>query len=236
MVVFIKKTKFFLSKSSSLFLILFKIFRYNDRRIVNKKTNLVIEGFPRSANTFCYAAFKTIEPKLSISSHIHLPVNVNLAFKKKVPCIVLIREPLDCIISFIIREKVDIKYAMEYYLFFHKNLKINYSNLLIVQFSTIVHDFSIVIKKFNSIFKENYKIENKEIFTEKVFDYVKEMDMKDTGEKKINHNTVAIPSKERKKQKDKYINLIKTNPNYSLLLNQCSDIYIKIKNQSKNII
>ena len=227
------KTKFYISKINFLFYIIFKIFRKNDNRIVTNKTHLVIEGYPRSANTYCYSIFKTLDTNLNIASHIHLPVNINLGLNKKIPCIAIIRDPIDCITSYMIRENIEILHAINYYLFFHNNLDVNNNKLLIVKFSTIISNYEKVINKYNHLFNTKYFVNENHNFDELVVERVKKMDMQDTGEDIINHLTVALPSKEREKLKNKYKTLIKIK--HYKRLEKCNQLYNKLLTKSKNI-
>ncbi|MDA9889465.1 sulfotransferase domain-containing protein, partial [Synechococcus sp. AH-224-G16] len=67
----------------------------------SKNTDLTIEGFPRSANSFLEVAIKEVSAKpLLISHHVHARANIYRSIKLKVPCVVLYRNPVDAIVSF----------------------------------------------------------------------------------------------------------------------------------------
>jgi hypothetical protein len=71
------------------------------RRIVSPGHDLVIEGFPRSANSFAVSAFMFAngwrDPR--IATHAHSPAQVHLAARWGVPTILLIRRPEAAIIG-----------------------------------------------------------------------------------------------------------------------------------------
>jgi hypothetical protein len=78
LVVF-KKGRYTLStlimRYSLLFFPLARLFPRNKNQVVDKETHLVIEGFPRSANTFAVAAFKYSQKgSIKIAHHLHVPV------------------------------------------------------------------------------------------------------------------------------------------------------------------
>ena len=69
--------------------------------LVSKHANLTIEGFPRSANSFLEAAINEVSAQpLIISHHVHARANIYRSLKLKVPCVVLYRNPVDAIVSF----------------------------------------------------------------------------------------------------------------------------------------
>jgi len=67
-------------------------------RTVCSDTDLCLEGYPRSANSFMSAFFNKYT-KLNLSDHTHYSSNVLLAINKGKRVIVLIRKPEDAIVS-----------------------------------------------------------------------------------------------------------------------------------------
>lgn len=69
-------------------------------------TQLVIEGMPRSGNTFAFFAIKHAERQdgreIALSSHVHTPSAVKAAVAAGYPTMVVIRKPLDAIVSLLI--------------------------------------------------------------------------------------------------------------------------------------
>tara|TARA_B100002052_G_scaffold297744_1_gene329228 strand:+ start:396 stop:1100 length:705 start_codon:yes stop_codon:yes gene_type:complete len=227
--------KFLLANNLFLYKLIFLILRFNDNRIVRKNTDLVIEGFPRSANTFCKAAFLMIDSHLSIASHIHLPINIKLGLKNKIPIIILIRKPIDAITSHIIRSSSNVSNAINSYKRFHINISYNDSRVLFVKFETIVKNFPIVITKYNELFDTNYNIDiDIKDFNKKVFKFVKTMDKIDNSSNMTNHKTVAIPNQKRIIQKNTLTNQI--NSEFFEMINDCNTIYKDILAKAKNII
>nr|MBA2566441.1 hypothetical protein [Thermoleophilaceae bacterium] len=64
--------------------------RWFFRRVVRPSTRVVIEGFPRSANSYTFLAFRGWNPGVRIGHHLHTPLQVTLAVRLGVPCAVLI--------------------------------------------------------------------------------------------------------------------------------------------------
>src|SRR5689334_19049404 len=74
-------------------------------RAVSRGTEIVIEGFPRSANTFAVVAFRLAQQReIEIAHHLHAAAQIKHAINLKVPVIVLIREPSDAILSVAVKD------------------------------------------------------------------------------------------------------------------------------------
>jgi len=57
------------------------------------ETDLVVEGFPRSANTYTAEAIKLANPEITLTHHLHQPLVIEWAVARGVPTILTIREP-----------------------------------------------------------------------------------------------------------------------------------------------
>ena len=125
----------------------FKIFGgKNSWLLFNNKTEIVIEGFPRSANTFSVVYFEITQPRVvSVAHHLHVEAQLIWAAQNSIPGVVLIREPEDCIRSLVVRESnMTVKLALKRYIKF-------YTNLLPYRDSLVVADFSSVIKNMGNV-------------------------------------------------------------------------------------
>lgn len=66
------------------------------KRIVHLNSELMIVGYPRCANSFALAAFRSVNGgsiKLRVATHVHSPAQVRQAIRWSIPCLVLIRKP-----------------------------------------------------------------------------------------------------------------------------------------------
>jgi hypothetical protein len=69
-------------------------------RLVTDATDLCIEGFPRSANSFAVGAFEHAQDRsYTIAHHNHVPAPILNAVRRGLPTIVLIRDPVDAVVS-----------------------------------------------------------------------------------------------------------------------------------------
>ena len=73
--------------------------RNSKKRYPCARTALTVEGYPRSANTFSlYLARELFEGEL-VSSHIHNISSIKAGIRIKAPCVVLIRDGLESVVS-----------------------------------------------------------------------------------------------------------------------------------------
>src|SRR5688500_9849861 len=81
----------------------FPVYRLDGRRrplMVNRDTELVIEGFPRSGNSFVVLGFEAAQGrKVRVAHHQHAPSQIKRGVSMKIPVCVLIRRPMDAVRS-----------------------------------------------------------------------------------------------------------------------------------------
>lgn len=84
-------------------------------------TELVIEGFPRSGNTFAGAAFTVVQGRpVTLGRHMHRPAQVIAAARRGLPTLVFIRRPSDAVLSLVIRHPhISIAKALNDYIRFY---------------------------------------------------------------------------------------------------------------------
>ncbi|MDP8956787.1 MAG: hypothetical protein M3N24_07505 [Actinomycetota bacterium] len=117
-------------------------------------TEIVIEGFPRSANSFAVAAFARAQGrKPQIAHHVHAPAQVIAATRAGVPAIVLIRNPEDAVLEYVIKKPaIRIGQALRGYARFYEPLLRFRSAFLPGVFDEVTKDFGTVIRRVNERF------------------------------------------------------------------------------------
>lgn len=157
-----------------LYLVLLK-FKYRNhwfyKRIISDKTKIMIEGYPRCANSFAVLAFKRAQDiEVPIATHTHSHIHVLNAINIGTPCLVLIRNPSDAIISLKslyieatydgkkTDPQIPIKYLIKWYIRFYKNLIKHKDKIVIADFNDIITDYTTVIKKINDKYNSNFKL------------------------------------------------------------------------------
>ena len=123
-------------------------------------TDLVLEGYPRSGNTFAWYAFMMAQTyPLNVVHHLHKPVRVIEAVKNEIPTLILIRKPKDCVLSYCIYEpRLSIRMGLVHWIRFYKSIKqFNYGYVL-ATFDEIVTDFGHVIETVNNHFGTKFEL------------------------------------------------------------------------------
>jgi hypothetical protein len=132
---------------------LYRLARRDRARVVTPDTELVMEGFPRSANSFARVAFNRAQKgKVRIANGLHVPAQVIRAARWRIPTLVLIREPRDAVLSFAIRDPIPVDQALRYYLSFYETVE-GYSGAYVLgTFEEVTGDFGRVIERINGRF------------------------------------------------------------------------------------
>ena len=139
-------------------------------RIVTRQHALMIEGFPRSGNSFAVQAFKQANPELvgRIATHLHTSAHIIRATQLGVPGMVLVRDPTAAVTSMVAlgtqTGRLDLSGASHSnkdaliaqvtrrYTAFHENLLDLSDRLMIVRFEDVTTDFGAVIDALNQRF------------------------------------------------------------------------------------
>jgi hypothetical protein len=166
-------------------------------------TALVIEGFPRSGNTFSVAAFQIAngrEPHLG--RHLHGAPHLLRAKRLGIPAIALVRAPADAIPSYLIRrEGLHAEDALVEYLDFYRTAWPARDAFVVGLFNDVTTDFGTVIDRVNQRFGTSFaRYEPTPDNEAAAFDLVEEMNrLECRGEVVETH--VGRPSAERDARK-----------------------------------
>jgi hypothetical protein len=137
----------------------YRLARKDQGRVVTLETQLVIEGFPRSANSFARVAFnKAQKGTVRIATGLHVPAQVIRAARWRIPTLVLIRRPKDAVLSFAIRDPISVEQALKYYLSFYETVE-SYSDAYVLgTFEEVTGDFGRVIQRLNERFGTSFSL------------------------------------------------------------------------------
>jgi len=135
-------------------------FRYPEPspEVIGPATELVIEGYMRSANTFAVHAFQSAQRRpVALAHHLHAPAQLIRAARRGVPALVLIREPEDTILSQVQWEPdISMRAALMTYVRFYRALEPYAGAFLTATFPQITEDFGEVIRRLNARFGTNF--------------------------------------------------------------------------------
>ncbi|MCG7893388.1 MAG: hypothetical protein JAZ12_02945 [Candidatus Thiodiazotropha taylori] len=215
--------------SPYMFVPLYRIFGQNKRLLVNERTDIVIEGYPRSGNTFSVLAFQYAQKDTPhIAHHLHASAQVIWAVKKSIPVVVLIREPIDAILSFVIRDKnVGIDEAIKQYIRFYKSIIPYINDIVIAEFDTVISDYGKIIRLINEKYLSTFEVFNHTTENEqKVLELVQKAGEQESNDK-IDERTVARPSVERTVLKEKILPELMSS-RYTQCIKEAQDLYSMI--------
>lgn len=203
-------------------------------KVVDKDTELVIEGFPRSGNTFAFVAFSLAqnrEPKLA--HHLHAPAQVLWAVKNRIPALVLIRDPEDAIISYVIHTpEMSLRQALRNYIRFYSRLAPYRNYFVIARFEEVIRDFGRVIQNVNTKFGTSFlTFEHTDENLKDCFEIIELQNTSDRGDRNFSERTVARPSLAREKNKKAIRELI-GNSSFKHLVADARDIYKELTAKS----
>ena len=144
-------------------------------RVASPKTDIAIEGFQRCANSFAVQAFRSVNEastKLRIATHLHSPANVYQAVRFNVPTMVLIRNPDECLVSWLalamqlgklpkesLTEQNQMRrmcYWTQRYTQFYQRLMPARTSFVTVDFDEVVTDFGACIDRLNARFQTSF--------------------------------------------------------------------------------
>lgn len=164
-------------------------------------TEVVIEGFPRSANTFARYAFQFAQgsPR-KVATHFHMPSQVIYAARHRIPCIVLMREPEDALLSLAQRHpEFPLARSVDDYIHFHAAIWPYRERFVVGFFEEVTADFGKVTARLNEKFGKSFAcFEPTEENLAEVQTRIRAFNERAEGG---NEDQLAVPSEERRKRR-----------------------------------
>ncbi len=129
------------------------------KNMVHKDSDICIEGFQRSGNTYFELMFRQSNPGAEVAHHLHSTEHIKLANKLDVPVVLLIREPLGSLASLITYdERLSPTVALSCYVHYYSAaLKIR-SMYCLVPFQQLISNFNEQIEKINGKFDSDFQM------------------------------------------------------------------------------
>jgi predicted enzyme related to lactoylglutathione lyase len=137
--------------------------------IVSKASDVTIEGYPRSGNSFSHSAFRSAQTqKQRIATHVHSYAQIVRSVDLSVPTMVLLRNPKDACLSLVAlsneiaeRDPSDVELSRakqsllenlrSYKTFYEKVLKVK-DGIIVAEFNLVTSDFGEIIRRMNKRF------------------------------------------------------------------------------------
>jgi hypothetical protein len=129
------------------------------RQEVQPTTQLVIEGFPRSANTFAVWAFRHAQSEdVRLAHHFHYPAQVVRAARWQIPILILIRKPTEAVISLVMKDPLTLEQALRHYISFYRTVAQYRDACVLAPFEEVIEDYGAVIERVNNKFGTRFSV------------------------------------------------------------------------------
>ncbi|MEL6168584.1 MAG: hypothetical protein AAFR35_07820 [Pseudomonadota bacterium] len=131
-------------------------------QFVRSRTDLVIDGFPRSANSTTEAAFHVAEGAdhgYRLAHHTHAPAQFLQAVRFGCPAVLLLREPDAAILSWKEAHGTGMTFATLYedWLAFHRPLTGIGAHVVVAPFTLVIRDYGAVAAAVNAKFGTRFR-------------------------------------------------------------------------------
>jgi hypothetical protein len=197
------KVKGGLAVRPKLFVTLYRLFgpKRNQDLLIGSKTQIVIEGFPRSANTFSVIAFQQAgNHDAPIAHHLHAEAQILSGVSRGIPVIVLIREPESAIRSLIVRHpETSAHKALNLWLRFYGIVENVREHVVISEFKETTENFGAIIRAVNEKYGTTFQVfDNSEASVAEVFSEIDKINKRQFGGAS---NMIARPMANRENAK-----------------------------------
>ena len=120
---------------------------------IGRHTDVVIEGPPRSGNTFAVVAFQLAQERpASVAHHLHAAAQIAAAAEAGVPAVVLLRRPEEAIVSNVASFGVPMRLALREYVQFYQDVWAVRGRFVVAEFEALISDYGAVIGRLNGRF------------------------------------------------------------------------------------
>jgi hypothetical protein len=175
---------------------------------VDRDTDAVIEGFPRSANTFAATAFELAQQApVKVARHLHTPAQIIAGTRWRIPTMVLVRDPEQAIISFVVRTPaITLDQGLKDYIRFYRCIYPYRDAYVVARFDEVVADFGTVVRRLNERFGTAFaEFDHTPENVARCFDIMEQHARLTMG--RVDETGIGRPSKERDAMK----HLLRTN-------------------------
>jgi len=189
--------------------------------LCEKESDLCVEAYPSSANSFLWRLLAYLNSDLSIAHHSHSKANIKTALAYGIPVITVIRVPLDAISSKLLRFGGKLEESVLEYIDFHRFVYENRDKLTVLSFEEVINDTSATLRKITDETGIAFVYSDLEQAKNEVFSQLRESAARTWG----SQDKVALPLPERESQKQQ----IKERLPNSRHLKEADALYKQIK-------
>ena len=173
-------------------------------QVVDDATELLIEAWPRSGNTFAEQAFRMSQRgEVRLAHHFHAPAQVIAAVARKLPVLVIVRDPVDAVCSFVMREPaIGLHQALRGWIRFHIRIMDYDYGYLTATFGQVTSDFGRVTRRLNRRFGTRFGVfQHNPANVEACFSAIERNNRQRFGGGQIVESGIARPSAARQSRK-----------------------------------
>lgn len=221
-------------KYPSIFFPLYRFARGDSEQTVGPETEIVIEGYPRSANSFAVAAFRRAQNhRVRIADHLHVPAQIILAAKLEIPAIVLLRNPKDAVSSLVVRDPISIRQALEYYISFYETVADYREFYILATFEEVTRNYSSAIERVNHKFGTDFTpFRNTARKTERIFASIDKAYERSFSGASAREDAVSRPSLSREETKRKVSREL-SKARFEKLVGRAENVYYRLLRSSE---
>lgn len=192
---------------------------------------MIIEGYPRCANSFATVAFTSAQRSpVKVAHHLHSLAQIKIGVRRGLPTLVLIREPRDAALSLTIRKELPtVTWALKEYLHFYRGVEPLADRVVIADFTETTTDMGAVIRRINERFATNFdEFEHTDAKVADVYGQLEAIEQDASGEPEIRETHVARPSETRRALKEQLAAQFDASPARELYA-EASELYRRLR-------
>ncbi|MEL6262465.1 MAG: hypothetical protein AAFR12_15505 [Cyanobacteria bacterium J06626_6] len=131
-------------------------------RVVLPDTELVIDGFQGSANSFATVAFKQSQQEIvKLAHHMHSPAQIIQATRRDIPVLLTIREPQATVLSLTSRwPYISVTAGLRSYIAFYSKLRPHAPKHVVSTFESTTQHLDQVVQAINDKFDTHFDLVN----------------------------------------------------------------------------
>lgn len=197
-------------------------------RIVRADTELVIDGFERSGNWFAVAAFLAAQRRpVKVAHHLHAPAQVAAAVESGVPTVVLVRNPVDAVVSQMIRSRgVRPRQALAAWTRYYSHVLPLREWVVVADFERVTGDLGDVTAEVNAKFATDFELfESTAVNVQACFAWIDEVNRARYG--RLVETAVGRPSATREQMKAEVFRRVRA-PDCAARVAEATALYVHL--------
>ncbi len=145
-------------RHAGLFAAIYRLGNRGEDRLCGPGMDFVIDGFPRSGNSFAhYALLHCGRRDMRIAHHVHAPAQIIIAARLGIPALVVLREPAEAVAGALVKNPrfraADLLCA---YRLYYASLLPLAAHFVVSPFEVAIEDFGAIIARLNARFGTDF--------------------------------------------------------------------------------